>query len=213
MVWRGHNREPNLGSAEDKLAYLEFLNQDLESDKYLQGSSLEALTLMTNHSHEVEAVSDQKLFSNHMRRHHGRYGADFNRRHGRCGKVAQDRPYTTLLESDRQKMETTFYVHANPVRAGIVKDAREYRWSTHLLYAFGKRESWMRNIVFPHWYMRLAPSWILRRRAYRQLFARYLKEKGLLKQDFLKKHFFGSNTWCESFAPALRTWKQNARAP
>ncbi len=170
-VWRGHNRENNLGSDEQKAAYVDF-NQDVESEKYQQGSTLNAVTLMSNHCHEVFKVSDPGLYSKHMRRHHSRYGMYFNRMMNRCGKVAQDRPHTTLLENSHREMETVFYVHANPVRAKMVKDARNYPWSTHQLYAFGKRAEWMKHIELPDWYFRLGVSAEQRQRAYRRLFAR-----------------------------------------
>src|ERR1700722_3078822 len=78
-VWRGHNREFNLPSDHEKLAYLDFYNQDVENKKYTQGSVLQALTLMSNHTHEMFHISLPKLFSHHMRRHHSRYGSYFNR--------------------------------------------------------------------------------------------------------------------------------------
>ena len=91
-VWRGHNREWNLGTDFEKQTYLKFLNEDLESEKYDAGSVLQALTIMSNHAHEIFLLLNPGFFSNHMRRHHSRYGAFFNRIKGRCGKVAQDRP-------------------------------------------------------------------------------------------------------------------------
>ncbi len=62
-VWRGHNKEWNLGTAPQKERYLEFMNQDLESKKYEAGSVLEAVTVMSNHGHEASDVKDQKLYS------------------------------------------------------------------------------------------------------------------------------------------------------
>ena len=212
-VWRGHNIEWNLKTDEQKLTYLDFYNQDEEDLRYTQGSEIQALTLMSNHTHEVFGISEPPLFSAQMRRHHSRYGAYFNKQSNRCGKVAQDRPHTTLLESSHQEMETVFYVHLNPVRAGIVGDARDYQWSTHKLYAFGKREPWMRNVVLPEWYLKLGRSAELRQRAYRRLLARYLKEKGTTKQRFLKKRFFGSVAWCDKNEQKVSRWRRTQEAP
>lgn len=212
-VWRGHNREWNLETDDQKQAYLEFLNLDVESEKYKQGSTVNAITLMSNHSHEVFEVTVPTLFSNHMRRHHARYGAHFNRQKNRCGKVAQDRPHTTLLESEHQEMETVFYVHANPIRAKIVGDARNYFWSTHRLYAFGKRESWMRNVKLPAWYQKLGNTTALRQKAYRSLFARYLREKGRTRQKSMRSRFFGSAVWCHQNEVLVAQWRQDHSPP
>jgi REP element-mobilizing transposase RayT len=212
-VWRGHNREWNLGSDYEKATYLEFLNQDLESKKYDHGAFIQALTLMSNHTHEVFLLITPELFSNHMRRHHSRYGAFFNRLKSRCGKVAQDRPHTTLLSDDHHEMLTVFYIHANPIRAGIVKDARNYYWSTHRLYAFGKREPWMRNIVLPDWYKKLGRTMAQRQREYRRLFARYLSEQGNTKKNFLKKMFFGPIPWMLQLETAVSNWRREHAPP
>ena len=211
-VWRGHNREWNLGTDGQKALYLQFMNDDLESTKYKNASTLNALTLMSNHTHEVVRVEEPKLFSNHMRRHHSRYGSHFNRANNRCGKVAQDRPHTTLLEEEHSEMEVVLYVHANPIRAKIVKDLRNYRWSTHKLYAFGKKEAWMRNVKLPKWYLKLGKTPSQRQKSYRRLFATYLKEKGCVKQSFLRKRFFGTIPWVDSHEVLVKEWRK-AHAP
>jgi putative transposase len=106
-----------------------------------------------------------------------------------------------------------FYVHANPVRAGMVKDARDYHWSTHRLYAFGKREPWMVNVVLPNWYVKLGKNEEQRQEMYRKLFDRYLKERGLISQRFLKKRFFGSILWIEQREALVRAWRKEHKAP
>jgi putative transposase len=179
-IWRSHNREWNLGSPEEKLVYLSMLNDEIVK----QETPLRALCLMSSHSHEIYALRDVPTFSHFMRCHHGRYGQFFNKKHGRCGKVAQDRPKTYAIGDDGHEMAVTFYVHANPVRAGIVRDAKDYLWSTHRLYAYGKRFTWTKNIRFPSWYMDLARTWPERQKKYRRLFDAYLRERGLIKQAF-----------------------------
>ena len=179
-VWRGHNREWNLKTPQEKLKYLDLLNEELAK----HANPLHALTLMSNHSHEIYSLADLPSFSNFMRQHHGRYGQFFNRRHGRKGKVAQDRPFTSAIEDDAHDMETVFYIHANPLRAKMVKDAKNYLWSTHRLYAFGLRVPWMKHITFPQWYMNLGSTMKERQRRYRILFDAYLREKGLIRQTY-----------------------------
>jgi hypothetical protein len=212
-VWRGHNREFNLGSDLEKTTYLQFFNDDCESKKYTQGSTLAAITVMSNHCHEIHHIADPKLFSNHMRRHHARYGMFFNRLKERCGKVAQDRPHTTLIEDGEHEMQATFYLHANPVRAKIVKDARDYHFSTHKLYAFGKREAWMRNIKLPSWYLALGKTQELRQREYRKLYALYLKTTGLTKKPILRRRFFGRIEWMMEREEQVSAWRKAYHPP
>lgn len=185
------------------------MNEDLESEKYESGSTLEALTLMSNHTHEISDVVSQERFSNHMRRHHSRYGRYFNDLKKRCGKVAQDRPHTTLIADDHHKMTCVFYIHANPHRAGL-SDAERYEFSTHKLYAYGKRSGWMRNVVFPAWYLKLGETMSERQRKYRKLFAQYLKSSGLTKQSFLRLRFFGPLQWTNDNEKQVAQWRLGA---
>lgn len=212
-VWRGHNKEWNLKTDEQKERYLFLLNDDLENEKYQAGATIQALTVMSNHTHEVFDVQTPKLFSNHMRRHHSRYGAYFNRANGRCGKVAQDRPRTCLLADSYHEMNAVFYIHANPIRADIVKDARNYPWCTHKLYAFGKREPWMRNIRFPQWYLKLGRNMAQRQRQYRKLFAEYLRSTGRRRHTFLKPLFYGPYEWKRKLQMRVQQWRREHTPP
>lgn len=211
-IWRGHNQEWNLSSAQDKSTYLRYMNEDLESDREA-GSIPQALTLMSNHTHEVSLVLNQKLFSDHMRRHHARYGIYFNNKNDRSGKVAEDRPHTTLLADGHHEMIAVFYVHANPVRAKIVKDANQYVWSTHRLYAAGKVSPWMKNIKLPNWYLQLGKTQEDRQRAYRRLFARYLREEGMEKKPYFSRCFFGPIEWKQKMEDVVRKWRKESRSP
>ncbi|MFH1017091.1 MAG: transposase [Pseudomonadota bacterium] len=190
-VWRGHNREWNLSEPTEKLTYLSMLNEEIVK----QWSQLRALCLMSNHSHEVYSLDNVEEFSVFMRRHHGRYGQFFNKRHNRCGQVAQDRPKTPAIQDEDQEMRVTFYVHANPLRARMVKDANQYPWSTHRLYAFGKRAIWMKNVRFPKWYMELGRTWDMRQGQYRKLFDAFLRTEGFIKQNF-SQYGIGDLRWC-----------------
>jgi putative transposase len=212
-IWRGHNREWNLGTPAQKAAYLGYLNDDFESDRYKTGSKIRALTLMSNHTHELFNILEPKEFSGHMRRHHSRYGAFFNRTNQRLGKVAQDRPKTCLIGDPHHEMVTIFYIHANPLRAKMVGDAKDYAWSTHRLYAFGKRDPWMKHVELPGWYMKLGHDGDQRQRKYRQLFARYLKETGLVKQSFLHRRFFGPLSWESGLEKKVTLWRVTHSPP
>ena len=210
-MWRGHNGENNLGTDEQKRMYLEFLNDDLESEEYEVGASLNAFTLMSNHAHEMFEVASQKLFSEHMRRHHGRYGLVFNKKNNRSGKVAEDRPKTVLIGDWHHEMLATFYVHANPLRANMVKDLRNYYWSTHRLYAFGVRDWFTRNVKLPEWYKALGRSPKQRQRNYRKAFERYLKEMGLGRQSILKGIYFGPEPLRHRIYESIKAWRKACR--
>ncbi len=211
-VWRGHNREWNLQTPSEKQKYLQLLRD--EHQRLAAINPLHALCLMSNHAHEVYSLADVERFSNFMRQHHSRYGAFFNRKHKRRGKVAQDRPHTSAIEDEHHEMIVTFYIHANPLRAGICKDAKDYAFSTHALYAFGKKAPWMKGmkITFPTWYMRLGATWKQRQAIYRKLFDAYLREYGLRKRDF-PTWGIGSYHWCQARRETFRArWRAKQEA-
>ncbi len=191
-IWRSHNREWNIKSPDEKKMYMHLMAENFVNPS---GNRVEAVTLMSNHAHEVLYIEDVKLFSNQMRQHHGAYGQFFNKKHKRSGKVARDRPKTCLIGDDGHAMRVVFYIHANPVRAKIVRNANNYRWSTHKLYAFGKRESWMNCVALPAWYLNLGRNMVDRQRKYRKLFDFYLRQSGLMKSRDFERPFFGPTLW------------------
>lgn len=181
-VWKGHNSEYNIGSHREKDAYLKYLNEEIIK----QENPIHSICIMSNHTHEVYSLNECdgsiQALSELFRRHHARYGMYFNRKQNRKGKVAQERPFTCSVEKDdAHEMELTFYIHANPLRAGLCKDAKNFYYSTHRLYAYGKKEPWMANIVFPQWYMKLGKTMKQRQARYRSLFEDYLRRRGLIK--------------------------------
>jgi len=209
-IWRGHNKENNIGTDDEKLTYLTYLNELLPK----QLNELNAFDLLSNHTHELFEIKDKIQFSNLMRDHHSRYGMFFNRKHNRQGKVAYQRPKTCLIECDEYSIQATFYIHANAVRAGITKNACNYKWSTHNLYAFGKRKDFMKYVKFPKWYMNLGNTWEDRRRKYRQLFDLYIKKNGLITQTFLYNYFFGNTLWMLEQSKVVSDWtKSRTKSP
>jgi putative transposase len=43
-----------------------------------------------------------------------------------------------MVEKDNYLLECGRYIERNPLRAGIVKDLREYPWSSYRVYGYGK---------------------------------------------------------------------------
>ena len=185
----------------------------MDEHKKENPNPVQALCLMSNHTHEIVHINEVKSFSMQMRRHHSRYGMYFNKKHKRSGKVAEDRPKTFLLGSHEDSMKVTFYVHANPLRAKMVKDAKDYEWSTHKLYAFGTRPKWLKHFEWPEWYLALGKNWAQRQKMYRKLFDAYLKEYGLIKQWSLYQNFVGPTLWKLPLQEKVLEWYRSHAPP
>lgn len=74
-----------------------------------------------------------------LRRVHGRYAQYFNTRSGRTGHLWQNRFFACVLGQDHL-WSALAYVERNPVRAGMVDRAAEYRWSSAAVHQGGADE-------------------------------------------------------------------------
>ena len=83
---------------------------------------------------------------------------------GRCGG---GRYRATVVSSEQYLFTCSRYIEENPVRAGMVTDPAEYRWSSFASNALGAEDA----LVTPHErYGALGTSERTRQRAYRALF-------------------------------------------
>lgn len=122
---RGNNGEPIFTDAIDRRKYLELLPALVHT----MTVRILAYVLMTNHVHLVLQTARPNI-SEVMQRLHGVYAAYFNRRHGRRGHLFGGRFWNTVIDRDEYLLESTRYVHMNPVRAGLASRPDEYEWSS-----------------------------------------------------------------------------------
>jgi hypothetical protein len=55
----------------------------------------------------------------------------FNRMHSRCGRLWEDKFKSVIVEDGTAARMMAAYIDLNPVRAGMVEDPAEYRWSSY----------------------------------------------------------------------------------
>ena len=89
-----------------------------------------AYCLMTNHYHLL-VETNQPTLSKGMKYINGLYTQHFNRRHQRVGHVFQGRFKGILVERDAYLLELARYIVLNPVRAQMVRSAKDWRWSSY----------------------------------------------------------------------------------
>jgi len=129
-VWhvtcRGNERKAIFRDEEDRLQFLGTLGRVVAMFRW----KLHAYVLMGNHFHLLVETPEPNL-SRGMRQLNGIYTQRFNRRHGRAGHLLQGRFKGILVEKESHLLELGRYVVMNPVRAGLVRAAREWPWSSH----------------------------------------------------------------------------------
>lgn len=97
------------------------------------GYRIHGFCLMSNHVHLVVEVGEQPL-AKIMQNLSFRYTRWVNTKQKRTGHLFQGRYQAILVERDSYLLELVRYVHLNPVRAKLVRQAHLYRWSGHRAY-------------------------------------------------------------------------------
>ena len=94
------------------------------------GWRVHAYCLLDTHLHAVVETPEPTLGSG-MQRLLGRYACEFNRRHGRFGHLFAGPFSAFLIENEEYAIEVCAYVVLNPVRAGLVSEPEDWRWSSY----------------------------------------------------------------------------------
>ncbi len=123
---RGDRSEDIFFTDDDRHTWLKIFGQVCERFNWV----CHAYCQMTNHYHIVVETPEGNL-SQGMRQLNGVYTQSVNRTHGRVGHVFQGRFKGILVEKDAYLLELSRYVVLNPVRAGMVTDARDWKWSSY----------------------------------------------------------------------------------
>jgi REP element-mobilizing transposase RayT len=97
-----------------------------------------AYVLMDNHYHLLVRTRRANL-KKAMHWFGTTYTQRFNRRHFRSGHLFQGRYKSIIIENDAYLLQLSYYIHRNPLRAGIVKRLAGYRWSSYKVYAYGRK--------------------------------------------------------------------------
>ena len=127
-----------------------------------------AYVFMTNHVHFLMSSSIERGISLLMKNVGSQYARYFNDRYVRTGGLFEGRYRATVIDSEAYLFTCSRYIEENPVRAGMVSERSDYRWSSYGCNAFGAEDP----LVTPHErYVALGASPEQRQMAYRHLFA------------------------------------------
>ncbi|QAT41025.1 transposase [Clostridium sp. JN-9] len=128
VIARGNHRNDIFKDNSDYELYLSYLQEAIEyyDNKYI----IIAYVLMTNHVHIVIQTKDRDI-SDLIKRVHSRYAWNFNKKYKYIGHLFQDRYRSELIENDKYLLESSRYVHLNPIRANMVEMPEEYSWSSY----------------------------------------------------------------------------------
>jgi len=89
-----------------------------------------AYCLLDTHLHLLLQTPEPNLGLG-MKWFQGSYAQDFNYRHARRGHVFGGRFYSQRIRCDEHLLAALVYVALNPVRAGLVRQPEDWRWSSY----------------------------------------------------------------------------------
>ena len=174
IIQRGNNHQACFASDDDHAAYAGWLKE--YSKKY--GVDIHAWVMMTNHIHLLCTPRQEGGVSSMMQALGRRYVRYFNFVYKRTGTLFEGRYKSCLVQEDNYLLEVYRYIELNPVRAGMVDDPAEYKWSSFRINALGKAS----ELCIPHDnYLMLGYSQKERQHNYCELF-RSVTDKRILEQ-------------------------------
>lgn len=160
-----------------------------------------AYCLMSNHYHLLIETRESTLAQG-MRQLNGAFTQRSNRHHGRVGHVFQGRYKAILVQKESHLLELARYVVLNPVRAGMVRSAKDWPWSSYRATA-----AW---IDVPSW---LHVDWLLsafggKRKAATEAFGGLSARAGMRAPHGTisnARSMWGTKRWATRYWPASTT--------
>ncbi len=125
VTQRGVRSLPVFFSDRDRTSYLSFLAK--EGKKH--GLRFLAWCLMTNHVHLIIVPQEMDSLARGIGEAHKRYTRMINLRQGTRGFLFQGRFFSCPLD-EKHLYAAVRYILRNPVRAGVVDRAEDYKWSS-----------------------------------------------------------------------------------
>lgn len=189
-TWRSHNFALCLGSDDAKLKFLELL----AAHKDEHGIEIYSYSLMNTHPHvQSRSRHGQRAFSRFWQIVNYRFARWYNRTHRRRGQVVMERMSSGQVQDPPHQLAVMRYGDLNPVRAGLCRTAKDWRWSSYRHYAFGVPDSLVTDAPA---YVALGSSAIVRRKSYVQLFAAIRSAPfRAFRRDLVCVPFIGSSAW------------------
>ena len=132
IIHRGNRKQDVFIDENDNSIYLKYLHEN--AVKY--GIKIWAYCLMKNHIHLIAVPDYENSFAKGLCETHKRYAWYINNREGWVGHLWQGR-FMSFPLNERHLYAAVRYVENNPVRAGIVRNAEDYMWSSALTHVTG----------------------------------------------------------------------------
>jgi len=186
VMTRGNNRQDVFKEEKDYERYIELLVRYKEKFRF----NLYHYVLMRNHVHLIlEPSRKGGKLSEIMKGINLSYVHYYKSRNRYIGHFWQDRYKSILISRDDYLLACGSYVELNPVRANIVEDPKDYKWSSYNTYAYGKKDLIIDEDPI---YKELSEVNGGRRSKYREFVIGMIKERCAMKGELNRRVIYGS---------------------
>lgn len=127
----GDNDRQIFKDQQDYSAYVDLLKKYKE--RY--GFKLFAYCFLPNHLHLLFELKEGLTVSNIMHDLNANYTKYFNAKYERKGHLFQERYKMIIMDKDTYILPVMAYIHLNPLALGLVKELKEYPYSSYLYYS------------------------------------------------------------------------------
>jgi len=137
VISRFVDREWRIKTKNDRLAYLQIVSELSTTLDW----KFAAYALMSSHEHWA-FIMGTSSFSPFFHRLHTRFSIGWQKEHQGIGPIYAGRP-KNYTKAPADMLSLVSYLHMNPVRAGVVSQPSESKWTSH--------RSYMRIDPVPSW--------------------------------------------------------------
>ena len=139
VTQRGNRRQQTFFCDDDYSAYLELMAEWCTE----RGVAIWAYCLMPNHVHLIAVPGSKDALARAIGEAHRRYTRRINFREKWRGYLWQGR-FASFVMDEAYLVAAARYVELNPVRAGLVRDARDWSWSSARAHLSGRDDGLVR---------------------------------------------------------------------
>jgi putative transposase len=174
VIQRGNNRQAIFFGEDDYARYRDWL----VAAAARHGCAVHAYVLMTNHVHLLLTPRTADSLPRTMQALGRRYVRHVNTVYRRSGTLWEGRYRAAPIDTEAYFLSCCRYIELNPVRARMVRHARDYRWSSYRAHGEGTTDP---LVVRHELYDRIGRTPADRQKGYRALF------RTALAQEFVEE--------------------------
>ena len=189
VLSRGNKQQPIFLADYDRQTFLKTIAR--MSERF--DVTIIAYVLMDNHYHLLIRTNRPNL-SKSMQWLGTTYTTIFNLSNSQSGHLFQGRFKSIIVENEAYLLQLSYYIHRNPLRAGIVHRLIDYPWSSYPAYAYNLRcPDWLNTDLL---LSQFGPA-NTGRNAYRKKVQKYADEEKSIWEEVKHGVIFGSKVFID----------------